>query len=639
MTLDPTATIGTTVQPIQTRKSEINSELELLKSRGLAEAVVRHLTPRRVLGQEVAASAEAQATAPDEAAEADRFADAVLKVMDEVKAEAVPDSNVLCVSYGASDPFRARDVVEAYVGEYLDLRLKVYRNPDSQGFFAEQHARSLAELDGLQQRIRAIKDETGLADLATQRTILLQRIGDLKKNGDDARTALAAANATVGQLRGRLNEMPESVVTSRTMNAPNSSVEALRQKLAELRIEERDVSSRYVESSPTVQTIRAKVREAESMLVEAEKRSQETFGLNANREAIALRLETARSDVAANEARVRRVEADLADAEGGLGLLNKTQVTLDDLQRQAAVSQNNVAQYAKVLEEARIDTALEAGKITNISLYQPAKLPLEPVGPKRKLLLVVGWLLAGLSAGGAAFALEALDHTVKRPEDLRLVGARSDNVVSIPRLTSGSAVARSPGDYFDDFRGGLRHVLGTAGRGTTRRAGGAGVGLVRAFLAVGELTLWPLLALRRAVGRTPWMAFLRDVTALARWRSLRMVGRTDWGRVPTWRNLDEWRHAHSQSRRPHAGGFRGTLYWTTPTTSPSTAAVTIWAGGASSRSTRRCKTWTTTRRPTWSPRPPRCRGGRALHAGAGPLRLRAATWPPGAGVTRGRTCN
>ena len=493
VSLDPTATIGQSVQPIQTRKSEINSELELLKSRGLAEAVVTRISPQRILNK-----ADAVATAPlardneqrrADGAETDtrdtaEFADAVLKVMREVKVEVAPDSNVLYVSYSASDPVRARDIVAAYVSEYLDLRLKVYRNPDSQSFFARQHDRSQEQLDALQQQVRELKDRTGLADIAAQRTNLLARIGALRSAYDDARTTLAASRATADQLRISLATMPDSVVTSRTTNAPNSSVEALRQRLAELRIDEQDISSRYVADSPTVVTIKAKVREATSLLKDAEQRAQETTGPNANREAVALRLQGVLADVAAGEARVTQVEANLANAEAGLTLLNKTQITLDDLTRQAAAAEANVQQYAKVLEVSRVDTALETNKISNISVYEPAKLPLEPEGPKRKLLLAVGLLLAGMAGGGVAFALESLDHTVKRPEDLRLVGARIDHVVSIPRLTSGSALAKRFGDHFDDFADGLRHLFGTAGRSTARRSTSLGGSFARMIVAL-----------------------------------------------------------------------------------------------------------------------------------------------------------
>jgi uncharacterized protein involved in exopolysaccharide biosynthesis len=49
VSLDPTATLGQTVAVNESRESEINSELEMLRSRVLLEDVVEHLGPDKVL--------------------------------------------------------------------------------------------------------------------------------------------------------------------------------------------------------------------------------------------------------------------------------------------------------------------------------------------------------------------------------------------------------------------------------------------------------------------------------------------------------------------------------------------------------------------------------------------------------------
>ena len=517
VTLDATASIGTTVQPIQTRESEINSELEMLKSRGLAEAVVRRVGAGRILGEPDAAhaarpqrSGQTASPALADLLGAGQFDRATLEVMRNLDASAVPETNVLSVAYEAKNAALARDVVAAFTGEYQDLRLRVYGNPETAAFFDRQHADADARLSQIQADIRRVKDESGLADIATQRTNLLNRIGDLRSRGADARAALAGSRAAVRQLEERLATMPANVVTGRTVNAPNSSVETLRARLSELRIDEKDVTSRYVEGSPTVVTVRAKLAQAEAELAEAEANAQETTGLNANREALALRLEVERADAAAAEARAGELAGALSRAESELAPLNATQVRLDELQRRAAVAEADVMQYAKAQREAGIDSDLKAGKITNISLYQPAELPLEPTGPNRVLLLVAGLALAGIAAGGVAFVAESLDHAVKRPDDLRRIGHRSDNVVSVPRLTNNAVAARSARDHWDDFTGGLRYILRGANRGTANHGLPAfGRYVAASFLRVGEGVV-SLLALPAKIGRTR-----RDDPALA----------------------------------------------------------------------------------------------------------------------------
>ena len=489
--VDPAASIGKTVTPIQDRDSELNSELQVLLSRELAEAVARRVGTGRLLDDVPDDESLAVATAADD-------------LLGDVTAEVPPDTLNLLISYAASDPALARDVVAAYVEEYLVLRQRLFRNPGSEDFFAAQHERAVRELAHIRGDLRDLKDREGVADLTTQRTNLLGRIGDLERQADAARAARAAAVATADQLADRLASMPENVVSSRTTGSPNSSIEQLRNRLAELRIEERDVASRYVEDSPTVRSLRRQIEEAEGLLAKSEAaQGQETVSANPVRESMAVRLEAERSAVAAQEAKLARLEADLADVRGGLARLIDLQVEVDELERRGAVAAKNAELYQQTYEEARIAAELEAGEISNIRTLSPANLPVEPTGPNRKLLAFAGLLLGLIAAGGTAFAAEALDHTVKRPEDTGELAATAP-CVSVPRLRSGAAVARGPGELFDELAHTVRVLFGTAGeaggrvaRDTGRRTYGlargvlhAAVGTVRGFLwLVGAVVL------------------------------------------------------------------------------------------------------------------------------------------------------
>ena len=507
--VDPAASIGKTVTPIQDRDSELNSELQVLLSRELAEAVARRVGTDRLLDDVPDGDALAVATAADD-------------LLDDVTAEVPSDTLNLLISYAASDPALARDVVAAYVDEYLVLRQRLFRNPGSEDFFAAQHERAVRELAHIRGDLRDLKDREGVADLTTQRTNLLGRIGDLERQADAARAARAAAVATADQLAGRLASMPENVVSSRTTGSPNSSIEQLRGRLSELRIEERDVASRYVDDSPTVRSLRRQIEEAEDLLAKAEAaQGQETVSANPVRENMAVRLEAERSAVAAQEAKLARLEADLTDVRGGLARLIDLQVEVDELERRGAVAAKNAELYQQTYEEARIAAELEAGEISNIRTLSPANLPVEPTGPNRKLLALAGLLLGLIAAGGTAFAAEALDHTVKRPEDTGELAATAP-CVSVPRLRSGAAVARGPGELFDEFAHTVRVLFGTAGeaggrvaRDTGRRTYGLARGVLHAAVGTVRGFLWLVGAVVLGVGGLLTRPFRRDQRAAA----------------------------------------------------------------------------------------------------------------------------
>jgi uncharacterized protein involved in exopolysaccharide biosynthesis/Mrp family chromosome partitioning ATPase len=477
MSVRPEATIGKTVAPTQSRDIELNSELEMLYSRELARAVAERVGLDRLPGG---------GDGLDEAADS---------LQKDVAASLVPKTDNLKIAYSADESQLAHDVVAAYVEEFMALRIRVRRGAGGPDFFAEQQERKEIELQEARQALRELKDRTGIADVGTQRTILLQRIGDLEAQADAARAAMAGARATADRLATRLDEMPETVVTQRIVGGANSSVEELRGRLAQLRLQESELVSTYVEDSPTVVSVRRQITEAETMLKDAEALAEETTGVNPIRSAMALNVEEQQAAAKAQAAKLDRLAADLADARTGLAELNEVQVRVEELERRAAIAEEAVRQYANTAEIARIDRELEAQQISNVSVQDPATLPRTPDGPNRKLLALVGLMMATLAAAGTGFVADAIDHTIGRPDDLRRVAstvapaagvataAAADACVSVPRLRSGQAEAKGAAEYFDDLTHAVARFFGLASRRSSSVAAGtsrSARGVVRA---------------------------------------------------------------------------------------------------------------------------------------------------------------
>ncbi len=74
--------------------------------------------------------------------------------------------------------------------------------------------------------------------------------------------------------------------------------------------------------------------------------------------------------------------------------------------------------YAGNLEQARIDHALEANRISNVNIVQPPSLVEKPTRPKPLLVIclaLVAWVGGSL---GLAFGSEYLDHSLKTPHEV-----------------------------------------------------------------------------------------------------------------------------------------------------------------------------------------------------------------------------
>jgi capsular polysaccharide biosynthesis protein len=80
--------------------------------------------------------------------------------------------------------------------------------------------------------------------------------------------------------------------------------------------------------------------------------------------------------------------------------------------------QNNYSLYAKKREEARISEALDREKVANVSIIDPASVPLSPVSPNRKLNIAMGFFLALFISMATAFGVSFFDSVVHSSGDI-----------------------------------------------------------------------------------------------------------------------------------------------------------------------------------------------------------------------------
>jgi Mrp family chromosome partitioning ATPase len=124
--------------------------------------------------------------------------------------------------------------------------------------------------------------------------------------------------------------------------------------------------------------------------------------------------------------------------------IDAVEAKIVDLQRKKDLQEVNYRYLSQSLERARIDNALTSGKISNISVVQPATLPTQPM--KEDLVKRMGLaLLLGVALGlGLAMAKEyVFDHTIRSAEELR-ARLHFPLLVSVPEVRPDSRSLRRP---------------------------------------------------------------------------------------------------------------------------------------------------------------------------------------------------
>jgi polysaccharide biosynthesis transport protein len=193
----------------------------------------------------------------------------------------------------------------------------------------------------------------------------------------------------------------------------------MRQKLYGLQMKEQELLSKYTEKNFLVQETRRQIKSAEALLhKEVPTRAEVTKGLNGAYEQTKNALVAEQANYAGLQTRSQALAATLTGIHKEILAFNDNEEKIAQLQREKEIKEANYKEYTKKLEQARIDSALETEKISNISIAQAATSPLKPSGPNGGTNLALGFLAAAFGAVGLSFMAESLDHSLKRPEDV-----------------------------------------------------------------------------------------------------------------------------------------------------------------------------------------------------------------------------
>jgi len=445
--LEPKATTGQTISVSQPREYEINSELEILRSRDIAEKVVDAIgtevilkRPDEVLLGDTTTTTGKTRDVVRDARQRIRSAAgeplsllerwdlrdqlkehdiAVLSVMGSFNINVEANSNIISLSYEARSPQLAYEVLSKLIDFYLEKHIAVHRTAGSHEFFIQQTDRLRDELARTEEALREIKNDTGISSLDEQRTIILGRVGTLQQEIEITSADLATSNSKVEELQRLLTNLPEKIETGRTTGLDNMAYVYMRQALYGLQLREQDLLSKYTEENQLVKEVRRQIAEAQSLINKEEPtHTQVIWSLNTEYQQVKLDLLAERATLSSLEGKSKALKGLLTGAQGELMAFNNSEAQIVRLQREIAILEVTYRNYVDNLEQARIDNALQMEKISNIGIVQPASYPMKTSRPNKMLNLIMGLFFGVFGGVGLAFFSEYIDHSLKTPEDI-----------------------------------------------------------------------------------------------------------------------------------------------------------------------------------------------------------------------------
>jgi uncharacterized protein involved in exopolysaccharide biosynthesis len=404
------------------REEQINSEIEILKSRSLAMEVLNELGPE-VIYEDIAEGAGGLRAAilPSKKQSSRTPAEKALPRMQKaLEVQGIKKSNVIEVSFKHNDPETAAMVINKLSNSFLDRHLSVHKTPQSYAFFQQQSEFLKTKLNEAEARLQGLKKQYDVTALDEQQSILLNQTAELRTALNETLSQAVEVENRIQELQQQLAAVPRTIPQGEEIDHNPYLINTLEARLVELQLKEKDLLVKYTEESRLVTNVRDEIRIVKQKLSDNEKKKygKTRTGVNPTYQQMQQDLLRSKADYRALMAKSKTQRVQLADYKKELDQLNRVETAYNQLQQEVDMDRQNYQLYLTKFEESRISDAMDSEKIAGVSLIEPAQVPLKPISPKKRLNLVLALLLGAMGGIGLAFFLEFLDDSLGEIDDV-----------------------------------------------------------------------------------------------------------------------------------------------------------------------------------------------------------------------------
>jgi uncharacterized protein involved in exopolysaccharide biosynthesis len=427
---DPPVTAQPNAPPdfsrVEVAEEELNSEAELLKD----EDVLRRVAE----ANDLAAHDWLRWLRPHEE-EAARVERAARKLGHQLDVEAVKKTNLISVTYDASDPELAAKVLTSLAGTYLDKHTEVHRPGGQFRFFDQQTAESGRQLEEAKTKLLDFMRSHNVVQASQQRDMVLQRLDETEASYRQAQIDMAETDHQVRELTTQLHQFPpRSTTTMRSADNPDL-LRSLKATLLDLQLKKAQLLTKFEPNHRLVQEVEQQIQLTQAAVANEMSAPvrDETSNKDDNYEWAKAELQKAQVQMEGLQAREAKISTDLFEYRSMAKQLGEDAIVQEDLASREKAAEDNYLLYISKREEARMGDALDEGGIVNVAIAEQPVVPALPVWPPAGVILV-GFAGAMVLGTGAALTADRFDPALRTPEEA-FACLEIPVLASIPDLT------------------------------------------------------------------------------------------------------------------------------------------------------------------------------------------------------------
>ena len=381
----------------------LNTQVDILRSRGLAERVARRL---ELIGNERFYNAMELPPPDRDMNDAERREQVIALLQDNMEAALPRNSRIATVSFLSADPEMSAKIANAFAEEFIQANLQ--RRFDSSAyartFISEQLEEARVRLESSEREVNAYARSAGLIRMRENTP------GEEGENSGSTSSVTtsslmqinAAANAAKAEriaAEGRWRAEQAAPLFSSQAVLANPTVQNLMTRKAQLESDLKKNRERYLDDHPSIVQGEAELASVTSQLNQVASNVRNSI----------------RAEFTAAQSSEQRLTAQVGELQGATLAEQDRAVRYNTLAREA---DTNRSLYDGLLQRFRELNAAAGIATSNLAIIDRADTPLTPSSPNLFANLALA-LIAGLVVAGLVVVVrDQLDDLVRIPEDV-----------------------------------------------------------------------------------------------------------------------------------------------------------------------------------------------------------------------------
>lgn len=305
-----------------------------------------------------------------------------------------PNTYLLLISYRSPNPRLAADVANAIAHSYIEHTYNIrYRATVGLSSFMEKQLEELkANMERSSAALAQFERELNVINPEEKTSILSSRLLQLNTEYTNAQADRLRKEAAYQSVRGGSLEAAQT-------SQQGEALKKLAERLNEAQEKFAQIKAQFGANHP-------EYRKAASQLAELKAQMDQTL------KGILRRVEIEYQEALNREGMLKKA---VNETKAEFDRLNARSFQYQALKREAEADKQLYEELVRKIKEAGINAGFQNSAIR---LADPARPSLKPVFPNLKLNLALALLFSGLLAVGAAVAGDALDRTIRDPEQV-----------------------------------------------------------------------------------------------------------------------------------------------------------------------------------------------------------------------------